>query len=75
MRVRGSIVNPSVTPDLGRLVRDEALRRASGLLDSLIGGEADEAPAEGEQEQPKPRLPFNLRGLLDKTLPAPEGQQ
>jgi uncharacterized protein involved in outer membrane biogenesis len=75
MRVRGSIANPSVTPDLGRLVRDEALRRASGLLDSLIGGEADEAPAEGEQEQPKPRLPFNLRGLLDKTLPAPEGQQ
>ena len=72
LRVRRSIANPSVTPDLGRLVRNEAIRRAGGLLDSLIGGKADEASAEEEQEQPKPRLPFDLRGLLDKTRAAPE---
>jgi hypothetical protein len=75
LRVRGSIANPSVTPDLGRLVRDEAIRRAGGLLDSLLGGKADEAPAEEGQEQPKPRLPFDLRGLLDKTLAAPAEKQ
>lgn len=76
MRVRGSVADPSVTPDLGRLVRDEAIRRAGGLLESLIGGKSAETPAGTEQqEQPKPRLPFNLRGLLDKTLAAPEGKQ
>jgi uncharacterized protein involved in outer membrane biogenesis len=74
MRVRGSISKPSVTPDLGRLVRDEAIRRAGGLLDSLMGGETDEAPPEGEQAQPKPRLPFDIRGLLNKQLAAPEEQ-
>ncbi len=74
LRVRGSVSKPSVTPDMGRLVRDEAIRRAGGLFDSLIGGKADEAPAQG-QEQPKPRLPFDLRGLLDKTLAVPEEQQ
>lgn len=72
LRVRRSIADPSVTPDLGRLVRDEAIRRAGGLLDSLIGGKAEQTPAGGERQQPKPRLPFDLRGLLDKTLPAPE---
>ncbi len=75
LRVRGSVADPSVRPDLARLVRNEAIRRASGLLDSLIGGKTEEAPAEGEQEQPKPRLPFNLRGLLDKTLGPTEKQQ
>ena len=74
LRVRGSVSNPSVTPDLGRLVRDEAIRRAGGLLDSLIGGKADEAPSEEEQQQPKPRLPFDLRGLLNKTPGAPQEQ-
>ncbi|MDA0206054.1 MAG: AsmA family protein [Acidobacteria bacterium] len=74
LRVRGSVSNPFVTPDLGRLVRDEAIRRVGGLLDSLIGGETDEAPAEDEPEQPKPRLPFDLRGLLNKTPAAPEEQ-
>ena len=75
LRVRRSIASPSVTPDLGRLVCNEAIRRAGGLLDSLIGGEGDEAPAEEEPEQPKPRLPFDLRGLLDKALAMPEEKQ
>ena len=75
LRVRGSVLKPSVTPDLGRLVRDEAIRRAGGLLDSLIGGKADEAPPEEGQEEPKPRLPFDLRGLLNKTLSVPDEEQ
>lgn len=76
LRVRGSISKPSVTPDLGRLVRDEALRRAGGLLDSLIGGKKDDALSEeAPEEEPKPRLPFDLRGLLNKTLPAPAEEQ
>jgi hypothetical protein len=75
LRVRGRVSNPSVRPDMTRLVRDEAIRRAGGLLDSLIGGKANEAPSEEGQEQPKPRLPFNLRDLLDKTLSGPEKKQ
>jgi len=75
LRVRGNVTKPSVTPDMRRLVRDEAIRRAGGLLDSLIGGQTDEAPAEDGAAQPKPRLPFDLRGLLNKTLPVPEGKQ
>jgi len=75
LQVRGVISDPSVKPDLGRLVRDEAIRRVGGLLDSLIKGKDEEAPAEGEQEQPKPRLPFDLRGLLDKTLAPPPAQE
>jgi hypothetical protein len=59
---------------LGRLVKDEAVRRATGLLDSVLGGKAKEVPAEGTQEQPKPKLPFDLRGLIDKKLAAPEKQ-
>ena len=74
LRVRGSVSNPSVKPDLGRLVRDEAIRRAGGLLDSLLGGKADEAAAEDGPEQPKPRLPFDLRGLIDKQFGVPEKQ-
>lgn len=75
LRVRGNVSKPSVAPDLGRLVRDEAIRRAGGLLDSLIGGKADEAPAEEEQSEPKPRLPFDLQGLLDKALSVPDEEQ
>lgn len=75
LRVRGSVADPSVRPDLGRLVRNEAIRRAGGLLDSLIGDKEDKASAEEGQEEPEPRLPFDLRGLLNKTLAAPQEQQ
>lgn len=75
LRVRRTIANPSVTPDMGRLVRDEAIRRVGGLVDSLIGGKADESHAEEGEEQPKPRLPFDLQGLLDKALAVPEEEQ
>lgn len=62
--VRGSLDAPSVRPDLGRLVRDEAVRQATGILGSLLGGQSDDESTDAEQEPP--RLPFNLGDLLNR---------
>lgn len=79
LRIRGSVADPSVSPDLGRLIKNEAVRRATGLLDVLINGKSEE-PAEGEtpeeapEEEPKPRLPFDLGDILRRKLSGAEPQ-
>lgn len=67
LRVRGSVESPSVTPDFGRLVKDEAVRRATGILGSILGG-GDEVEGENaETEEPeRPHLPFSLGDLLNR---------
>lgn len=68
LRVRGSVDSPSVTPDFGRLVKDEAVRRATGILGTVLGGGSNDAEgdAAATEEQERPRLPFNLGDLLNK---------
>ena len=68
--VGGVLTSPKVRPDLKRLAQKAAVDKAQGLLESLFdkkGGEeaAGEESAE-PAEQSKPRLPFDLGGLLRK---------
>ncbi len=79
LRVSGSTESPKVFLDLKSFVKQQAGRRARGLLDSLIGGkgrgaaEAAQGAQEGAGEEPaaqpqRPRLPFSLGGVLDKAV-------
>jgi hypothetical protein len=81
LRVSGNTKSPKVFLDLKAFAKQQAGGYAQRLLESLIKGKTPETPgaAEGveapapvdvqpEAEGERPRLPFSLGGILDKTI-------
>ena len=75
LRVTGTVVEPSIKPDVGKMLEKEVKKKVrERLLDELFGDEEEAAPAEGDAQQLAPeeekddkdKLKDALRDLLKR---------
>ena len=75
LRVTGTVIEPSIKPDVGKMLEKEVKKKVrERLLDELFGDEEEAAPAEGDAQQLAPeeekddkdKLKDALRDLLKR---------